>query len=276
MSASADSDKFSYLLSGGRPVDTTSSVLLSSSRYLNDAALREWVATESLRRNGRDLPGGFGVPQLYVIMQRLTDEAKINRLFARVRAQNPVIDRWFEERFVSKYRKDDLKGYPAGSIGRRYFDLLDDNNLQVEILPDFVPESDAGYYMLRAQQTHDLEHLLVGLQANAMGEMGTMTLRMASFFKFFGTELAGELSVFSSLLLTSCMNRTMLHYPQCWPAFWESMAWGTRIGEASGPFFTAKYEELFPLGVEAVRERLGIRGIEGELGTRAISATWSE
>jgi ubiquinone biosynthesis protein COQ4 len=276
MSVPADLDKFKYLLSGGGQVETTSSVLLSSSRYLNDARLREWVATESLRRNGRDLPSGFGVPQLYVIMQGLTDADKINRLFARVREQNPVIDRWFGDRFVSNYRKDDLKIHPPGSIGRSYFDMLEANNLQVEILPDFVPRSDADYYMLRAQQTHDLEHMLIGLQANAMGEMGTMTLRIASFFKFFGPELAGELSVFSSLLLTSCMNRTFLHYPQCWPAFWDSMVHGTRIGEASGPFFTAKYEDLFHLPVEEVRERVGIRGFERELDTRAVSATWSD
>jgi ubiquinone biosynthesis protein COQ4 len=276
MQAPDELDKFSYLLRGGAKVTTTSSVLLSSSRYLNDARLREWVATESLRRNGQDLPKGFGVPQLSVIMQALTDEEKINRLFAQVREHNPVIDRWFTERFVSTYRKSDLEGRPAGSLGRAYFEMLDANNLEVEILPGFEPHSDAQYYMLRAQQTHDIEHMLVGLQANAMGEMGTMTLRIASFFKFFGPELAGELSVFSSLLLTSCMNRTLLHYPQCWPAFWESMARGTRAGAASGPFFTAKYEDLFHLPIETVRERVGILGIEGELDTREISTAWQD
>ena len=103
-----------------------------------------------------------------------------------------------------------------------------------------------------------------------------MTLRIANFCKVFAADLAGELSVFNSLLLTACMNRTLLHYPQCWPAFWQSMAWGTRVGELSGPFFMARYEELFALPIEAVRERVEIRGVEGVLDTSGSSERWRD
>lgn len=276
MQAKEGLEKFGYLLQGGNEAVPVSSCLLSTSRYLNDPALRDWVATESLRRNGPDVPGGFGVPQLYVIMQRLSDEDRINRLFAAARQRDPALARWLDERFVSSYRKNDLRDYPQGTLGGAYFAMLDAANLEVEILPAFEPRSDAQYFMLRAQQTHDIEHTLAGLQANAIGEMGTITLRIANFCKVFDAELAGELSVFNSLLLTACMNRTLLHYPQCWPAFWESMAWGTRVGEMSGPFFMARYEDLFGLPVETVRERVGIRGVEGVLDTSEISERWRD
>ena len=187
--------KFGYLLQGGNEAVPISSCLLSTSRYLNDPALRDWIATESLRRNGPDLPSGFGVPQLYVIMQKLSDEDRINRLFATARQRDPGLARWLDDRFVSRYRKDDLRDYAEGTLGRAYFAMLDASNLDVEILPDFEPHSDAQYFMLRAQQTHDIEHILAGLQANAIGEMGTMTLRIANFCKVFDAELAGELSV---------------------------------------------------------------------------------
>ena len=269
-------ERFGYLLQGGDETAPVNSCLLSTSRYLNDPALRDWVATESLRRNGPDLPGGFGVPQLYVIMQRLSDEDRINRLFAAARQRDPALARWLDERFVSSYRKNHLRDYPQGTLGGAYFAMLDAANLEVEILPAFEPRSDAQYFMLRAQQTHDIEHTLAGLQANAIGEMGTITLRIANFCKVFDAELAGELSVFNSLLLTACMNRTLLHYPQCWPAFWESMACGTRVGQMSGPFFMARYEDLFGLPVETVRERVGIRGVEGVLDTSRISESWRD
>ena len=53
-------------LNGRREVPTMSSVLASSSRWLNDPRIREWITTESLRRNGADYPLLFGLPQLIV------------------------------------------------------------------------------------------------------------------------------------------------------------------------------------------------------------------
>ena len=47
---------FSYFLGGIRPVTTESSALVSSSKYLNEPAIRDWLALHFLRRNGPDLP----------------------------------------------------------------------------------------------------------------------------------------------------------------------------------------------------------------------------
>ncbi|WP_240345003.1 hypothetical protein [Novosphingobium sp. THN1] len=45
-----------YLARGIMPVETPSSVLVSSSKYLNNPRLRDWLAMILLRRNGPDLP----------------------------------------------------------------------------------------------------------------------------------------------------------------------------------------------------------------------------
>ena len=42
-------DDVPYLARGVMPVETPSSVLVSSSKYLNNAALREWLAMILLR-----------------------------------------------------------------------------------------------------------------------------------------------------------------------------------------------------------------------------------
>ena len=49
-------DDVPYLLRGITQLSTASSTLISSSKYLNNPRLREWVATELLRRKGPDLP----------------------------------------------------------------------------------------------------------------------------------------------------------------------------------------------------------------------------
>ena len=53
-----------YLMRGAKRVTTESSVLISSSKYLNDIRIREWVVNQSLKRNGNDLPPTYGIPKL--------------------------------------------------------------------------------------------------------------------------------------------------------------------------------------------------------------------
>lgn len=85
-----------------KPVTTTSSVLASSSQYLNDARTREWISTEDLRRNGSDYPFLFGLPTLIHALDEMRNVERINRLFAEERARNPELDAWFEELFISR------------------------------------------------------------------------------------------------------------------------------------------------------------------------------
>ena len=49
-------DDIPYLARGVALLGTDSSVLISSSKYLNDPRLRDWIAKIALRRNGPDYP----------------------------------------------------------------------------------------------------------------------------------------------------------------------------------------------------------------------------
>ena len=62
-----------FYLNGRRKVRTESSVLVSSSRWLNDARVREWVSTENLRRNGHDYPLLYGLPTLMQAVDEVRD-----------------------------------------------------------------------------------------------------------------------------------------------------------------------------------------------------------
>src|SRR5262245_30000681 len=84
---------------------TDSSVLVSSSPYLNDARFREWISTEALRKNGPDYPLLFGMPTMLQALHGTRDVGKINALFAEERARNPKLDAWFKEGFVSTFTK---------------------------------------------------------------------------------------------------------------------------------------------------------------------------
>ena len=80
-----------YLLRGVMPVSTDSSVLISSSKYLNNPRLREWLAMILLRRNGADMPPQAEMHEFIGILESLRDFDAIERMFTEERKVNPYL-----------------------------------------------------------------------------------------------------------------------------------------------------------------------------------------
>lgn len=129
-----------YLLRGVLAVETESSVLISSSKYLNHPRLREWLAMICLRKNGPDFPPQAEMHEMIQIWEELRDEDEINQRLTDERKVNPALDRWFEEGFYSTYELDDLKAYPTGSLGRIFYDQLTNGGYEINIVPFKEPE----------------------------------------------------------------------------------------------------------------------------------------
>jgi ubiquinone biosynthesis protein Coq4 len=254
-------------------VPTASSVLVSSSKYLNNARMREWVATEFLRRNGPDAPTPSGAHHLNAIMKDIQDYGEIDGLFAAARKTWPALDRWFEERFISTYTLQDLKKFPPESVGGIYFAHLARNNLEIDIVPRVEPKGDFEYWSLRGVQNHDLEHILGGGSFDSIGDLVPGFLRLSYIYKFFPPRLASLLGAKQYFLSTRFISRTALHYPECWRATWDAVARGRRVGEASEAFFLARYEDIFHLTPAAARVELGVRDAV-DIDTGAISRVW--
>ena len=106
-----------YLMRGTRQVATESSTLVSSSPYLNNPRLREWIATAYLRRSGKDRPTSADAYELHTILRDILDLDRIEELFTAQRKKSPELDRWFSEGFSSTFTVDELLAYPEGSIG---------------------------------------------------------------------------------------------------------------------------------------------------------------
>lgn len=265
---------YAYLMKGIQKVETDSSVLVSSSRYLNDARVRDWVATHLLRRNGPDIPTPSDSIQLVQILRDVQDLDHINDLFAAERQQNPALDAWFREGFVSTFGLDDLKDYAPDTVGGIFYAQLADNDLQVDIVPPFTPRNDFEYFQLRAGQTHDLEHILGGGGFDFIGELVPYYMRLTNLFVHMSPELAGELSAFSILGSSRILTRAVLHYPQTWLIAQNAVERGAKVGRESAPLYMMRYEDVFHLTPEAAREALGVRGVKF-VDTAAASAQWS-
>ncbi len=254
-------DALPYLMRGLRHVSTDSSVLVSSSKYLNNPKLRDWVATNMLRRSGKDRPPTADTYELHLIMKEIQDRDHVDALFEQERQRNPQLDAWLSERFMSNLTAQDVKACAPDTLGGTFHREVIEKGYSIEIMPPLPepPKSHLDYYMMRNGQTHDFEHILTGGGLDFIGELVPYYARLVNVFKHLSPELAGELSVFNILGAMRIMSRGMLHYPQTWPAIVDAMERGIAVGRASDPIFMLKCEDALHLPLDVARERLGIR-----------------
>jgi len=265
-----------------RKITTPSSALISSSPWLNDPRIREWISTESLRRNGHDYPLLYGLPTLIEAIDQVRDFDRVERLIAEERRKNPALDKWFADRFVSTYTREDLAHYPAGSIGRQLYDYMTDYDLSPQLdprllaNPDWKPVRDIEYFTLRSGQTHDFYHILGEVGFGTVAEYFITGVTTGDAFAHVSPELAGELQTINTLIMFPWMMRTMLHYPAAWPALWKNLTYGYEVGEQSDMLFTAKYEDVLHLDPAQARETLGWRGFRGPTDNKPASLIFGE
>lgn len=268
-------DDVPYLARGILPVGTDSSVLVSSSKYLNDPRLREWVAMIALKANGPDFPPAAEMHQLIGILAELRDFDRIEAMITAERAVNPALDRWFADGFVSTYKLADLAGLPEGSLGGIMYQAFSNGGYEVQIVPAFEPKSQWEYYSLRSGQTHDFEHILTGGGFNYMGELVPYWFRLATHHRHIrDKQLAGEMSVMGILGSMRYVVRTMLHYPQVWETALNCIRQGIEVGQQSDAFWMARMEDVWHLPLEEARAALGVRGAR-DLDTAREGEIWS-
>ena len=249
-----------YLLRGVMPVGTDSSVLVSSSKYLNNPRLREWLAMILLRKNGPDMPPQAEMHEFLGILDELRDYAEIEERFTAERKVNPRLDAWFREGHVSNYQIDDFAQYAPGTLGGIFYAQMTGGNYEIQIVPWAEPKTQLDFFNLRSGQTHDFEHILTGGGFNFMGELVPYWYRLTNTFKFIqNPDLAAELCmmyIFGSLRYTV---RTLLHYPQVWMTAVKCIEQGIKVGKASDALFMKKLETAFHLPLEEARAALGVR-----------------
>jgi ubiquinone biosynthesis protein COQ4 len=263
-----------YLFRGVSQIATDSSVMISSSKYLNNARLREWIAMIALRKNGPDMPPPAEMHELLGILDELRDYDQIEEQFRAERKVNPALDAWFEAGHVSTYKIDDFKDYAPGTLGGIFYKQMTAGDYEVQIVPWSEPKSQLEFFNLRSGQTHDLEHILTGGGFNFMGELVPYWCRLTNVPRFFHDKhLATEVNliqIFGSLRYTM---RTSLHYPEVWETAIGCIQRGIKVGQESDALFMQKIEDAFHLPLEEARAALRVRGAV-DIDTSREGAFW--
>ena len=252
-----------YLYQGVNKLATVSSVLVSSSKYLNSPKLRDWLARSQLKKSGLDFPGPAEMYELLPILDELRDFDRVEELFTAERRTNARLDQWMSEGFVSDYKLDDMADLPPESVGGILYAACKAGNYGLQIVPWTKPQTQFQFFNMRAGQTHDFEHILCGGGFNYLGELLPYWMRLGSIHRFIeDQELVGEINVLSIFGMTRIVTRSLLHYPAIWPKVIECIEQGLAIGRQSEPLWMAKFEDVWHLSVPEARAALGVVGAQ--------------
>ena len=275
-------DNVPYFMRGLQQIETASSRLVSSSKFLNHPVIRDYVMQDSLRRNGRDFPMTYALPQLFQALYEIRDEKRINEMLADQCKTKTELGDFFEEGYISTYTRQDLQQYGPNTAGGEYYHYLTANNFEIvldpriEMNPSWRPQSMLDHWDLRTGQTHDFDHLLGGAGFDFLGETTPLFMRIEGYFAYFDDpELAGELSTLLAIMALPTLMRTIIHYPTTWPAMSRHITNGMRVGRESDPWFLAKMEPILGMTKPEARAHIGMKGVE-EVDTWEASDVWSE
>ncbi|TZG26027.1 hypothetical protein FYJ91_13760 [Sphingomonas montanisoli] len=254
----------SYFHKGITPQTTESSLLISSSKYLNSPVIRDWLTSHYLRRNGQDQPvppdTTLGLSQE---LMKIRDPARLQALIDREKEINPKFKAWVEERHLPSMTKEDFAKFPPNSLGGIFHSYLVKYGYEVNFGRAVkLPCSDFEFIFQRFGLTHDFEHLITGGGFNSLGELLPYFVRMSNTYQHMSAELAKELTelyVFGGFRM---VMRAGLHYPTSWLTTLDLMQRGIKIGLTSDSIIMARYEDALHLPLPEAREMLGVRNAE--------------
>jgi ubiquinone biosynthesis protein Coq4 len=251
-------DEAKYLRGAQEPA--LSSVLISSSKYLNDPLFRDLYAQMGLKRDGRDLPPAYLVPDLQRAFDEVTDWGRVAELVEQEKRRLPEFAAWLEARFLSNLTAENTRDYPAGTLGARVHAFIADSGMQIDFMFLGEAKTDLEYLNKRRVQVHDIEHMVTGLDPSPVGETGLIVAHTIANCRYFSEELAAELNRFGLFLVSTGLMRKGLHYPSVVPAYIEAIARGRALGERQArPLFMIRWEDHLHKPIAQIRAEFGFQ-----------------
>ncbi len=249
-----------YFNGGIKAISTESSVLISSSKYLNNAELRRLIAQEMLRRNGPDMPNTAFIPEVAQILVTMEDFGRVMQLFEEEKARLPRFREWCDKRALADFKKDEVKDCAPGTLGAALYEFMVNSGYELDIFyREIQVVNDLTFYLRQTALTHDIDHMVSGFGPNHGGEVALLTANMHSKTRYFHPELANFFNRIPTYLKAKTIMKDGLHYPQAMALNLEAEFRGAEQGRNwAYPMMLADWRAMVDWQMADIREELNI------------------
>lgn len=243
-----------------KTITTESSVLVSSSKYLNNSELRHLIAQEMLRRNGPDLPNTAFIPEVAQTLMMMEDFGRIMQLFEEEKARLPRFAEWCEKRALADFKKDEVKDCAPGTLGAALYDFMVNSGYELDIFyREIQVVNDLTFYLRQTALTHDIEHIVTGFGPNHGGEVALINANMHGKARYFHPELANFFNRVQIYLKAKTIMKDGLYYPEAMALNLEAEYRGAEQGRNwAYPIMLADWRGMVDWQMADIREELNI------------------
>jgi ubiquinone biosynthesis protein COQ4 len=251
-----------YLAGSYKPLTTDSSTLVSSSKYLNSARLRDVLAQEALRKDGWDIPTTALLPEFAQAINEVNSYEDDLRAVTQERERLPEFAAFLDERFLSNLRSEDLRRCAPGTLGAEVFEYLTSTGMDINFQREAeVFNDDLHYYTRRSGQCHDIEHVVTGFGPNPWGEIALIFFKATMESNYFSPTVASILHRQILTVTGAYLIKTNLHYPQLVPGLLDAFSLGVEMAKrVPKQFLYIKWENHWDTPLDEVRRELNIYG----------------
>ena len=267
-----------YFNAAIQKIGTESSVLVSSSKYLNDANLRHLIAQEMLRRNGNDLPNTAFIPEVAQILHMLEDVPAIIGLFEEEKLRLPEFRTWLERRELADFTKDELKDCAPGTLGAEIHDFMVRTGYELNFFfREVQVVNDYTFYLRQTALCHDIEHIVTGFGPNHGGEVALLNANMYSKARYFRPELAAFFNRIPTYLKAKTIMKDGLHYPAASALHLEAEYRGAQQAlNWKYPIMLVNWRDYTDWQLADIRTELGITPLLDPIDLWDDTTPWSE
>jgi len=266
MEVSVGAGEREYFNGAIRKVETESSVLVSSSKYLNHPELRGLIAQEMLRRNGPDMPNTAYIPEVAQAFMQLEDFARIIALFEQEKARLPRFREWCDKRALADFKKNEVEHCAPGTLGAALHDFMVNSGYELDIFyREIEVVNDLTFYLRQTALTHDIEHIVSGFGPNHGGEVALLNANLHAKARYFHPELSAFFNRIQIYLKAKTLMKDGLHYPDAFVLNLEAEHQGAVQGRNwKYPLMLADWRGMVEWSIANIREELGITPVPPE------------
>ena len=137
--------------------------------------------------------------------------------------------------------------FPAGSLGRCYYEHLTKYNLDPNAFPSLEIKSDGDYIEHVVRHAHDVLHVLTGFDVSIEGELGLQAFKAKQMnWPFAMIGIAG-----GSLV-------TLVREPHKIEKLVGDISWGYQLGAQAAPLILVDWNKHWDQPLEAIKKDLGL------------------
>lgn len=160
----------------------------------------------------------------------------------------PEVAQIIEERFLAPPPEmDALLKLPKDSLGYAYASYLTEAGFDPNFYRKIQVVDDVSYVFLRSRQTHDIWHIVTGMNTDVIGELGLKAF-----------ELAQTRRPMAVVLIAGGLMKSLLNSPENLNILLDRLAVGYRMGAKAKPFLAQKWEEHWEKPLSEWRTELGV------------------